>query len=190
MAFLIAIIEAGQNAGELRQDICKTELAAQIMFNFTAVCLTWFSHPEQSDLDAFASHHRVFYQWRRSASPPLLTEDLRKTPVMANIFFTCFGSFGDLYPYLSLAKALEQREHRTVIASSSIYKQQIEAEGLTFAHIRSELDQYDHPDKVRDFLTCVFDPIKGGKFTLTLHKKLGSEAFRVVYKGRTEDFLD
>ena len=92
---------------------------------------------------------------------------------MANIFFTCLGSLGDLYPYLSVAKALERRGHHTVIASSSIYKQQIEAEGLTFAHIRSELDQYDHPDKVRDFLTCVFDPIKGGEFiTRTLMARI------------------
>ena len=56
MAFLIAIIEAGQNVGELRHDICKEELAAQIMFNFTAVCLTWFSHPKQSNLDARLRH--------------------------------------------------------------------------------------------------------------------------------------
>ena len=49
--FLSVAIEAGQNANDLRKDIAATELATQVMLNFTAICLMWFSDSEAFSLD-------------------------------------------------------------------------------------------------------------------------------------------
>lgn len=86
---------------------------------------------------------------------------------MAKILITCFGSYGDLYPYVALAKALQRRGHNAVIGSSTIYQSQIEAEGVPFIHLRSNLDYYTTPETVRNFLRRIFDPIKGGEFITT-----------------------
>jgi len=50
--FLIAVMETGQREGDLLQDLPANELAQQVMFNFTAICLMWFSDPEAVSLDA------------------------------------------------------------------------------------------------------------------------------------------
>lgn len=82
---------------------------------------------------------------------------------MAKILFTCFGSYGDLYPYVALAKTLQQRGHEITIGSSTIYQSQIEKEGVPFVHLRSNLDSYTTPEAVREFLQGIFDPVKGGE---------------------------
>ncbi len=82
---------------------------------------------------------------------------------MANILITCFGSYGDLHPYIALAKNLQDRGHSVNIGSSVMFKIQIESEGISFIHLRSNLDQYDTPTSIRDFLKRVFDPVRGGE---------------------------
>ncbi len=49
--FLTVIIEAGQQESSIRSDIAATELATQIMLNFTAICLMWFANPDSFSLD-------------------------------------------------------------------------------------------------------------------------------------------
>lgn len=49
--FLTAVIEAGQHESNLRSDIRATDLATQIMLNFTAICLMWFVDPNSFSLD-------------------------------------------------------------------------------------------------------------------------------------------
>ncbi len=49
--FLAAIIETGQQENDLRVDIEAIELATQIMLNFTAICLLWFSDTNSFSLD-------------------------------------------------------------------------------------------------------------------------------------------
>jgi len=49
---LTAIMEGGQTGGDVRNDIAASELAAQIMLNFTAICLMWFSAPDSFSLEA------------------------------------------------------------------------------------------------------------------------------------------
>ncbi|MCF6324413.1 MAG: TetR/AcrR family transcriptional regulator [Gammaproteobacteria bacterium] len=49
--FLTAVIEAGQHERNLRNDVTATELATQIMLNFTAICLMWFVDPDSFSLD-------------------------------------------------------------------------------------------------------------------------------------------
>jgi len=82
---------------------------------------------------------------------------------MARILITCFGSLGDLYPYVALARILQSRGHDVAVGSTSIFQSQIEAEDIPFIHLRSSLDQYTTPMKVREFLQRTFDPIKGGE---------------------------
>ncbi len=49
------------------------------------------------------------------------------------VVITCWGSHGDLFPYIGLALALKQRGHRPVIATSPGYRENIEREGIEFA---------------------------------------------------------
>lgn len=44
--FLAAVIEAGQQSGDLRNDISAQEMASQLVWAFTATCLMWFSAPD------------------------------------------------------------------------------------------------------------------------------------------------
>ncbi|SIT14584.1 glycosyltransferase [Insolitispirillum peregrinum] len=82
---------------------------------------------------------------------------------MARILFTCFGSLGDLFPYLAIAKVLQARGHQVTVGSTALYQQQIEAESIRFTHLRCGLDRYTSPESVRCFLALLFDPVRGGK---------------------------
>jgi len=85
---------------------------------------------------------------------------------MANILITCFGSYGDLHPYIALAKKLQNRGHEISIGSSVMFKAQIELEGIPFTHLRSSLDKYDTPAAIRDFVRKIFDPVHGGELMI------------------------
>ena len=82
---------------------------------------------------------------------------------MARILITCFGSYGDLFPYIALGKALQERKHEVTLGTTEIFRQKVEAEGLRFRHIRCGLDRYTTPELLRNFLQRVFDPVKGGE---------------------------
>lgn len=82
---------------------------------------------------------------------------------MARILLTCFGSLGDLFPYLAVAKTLQARGHQVTVGSTALYQQQIEAESIRFTHLRCGLDRYTTPESVRRLLTSFFDPVRGGK---------------------------
>ena len=83
---------------------------------------------------------------------------------MAKILFTCFGSFGDLYPYIILAKTLKNRGHTVTIGSTTLYQEQIKKEGILFTHLRSSIDCYTSPETIRAFVDRIFDPVKGGEY--------------------------
>lgn len=85
---------------------------------------------------------------------------------MARILITCFGSYGDLFPYVALGKALQNRNHEVILGTTEIFRHKVEAEGLLFCHIRCSFDQYTTPELIRDFLQQVFDPLKGGEFLI------------------------
>ncbi len=82
---------------------------------------------------------------------------------MAKILITSFGSYGDLHPYVALAKTLQSRGHEVTIGSSTIFQIQIEAEEIPFTHLRTNLDRYTTPSSIREFLQRIFDPIRGGE---------------------------
>jgi rhamnosyltransferase subunit B len=57
----------------------------------------------------------------------------------AKIVITTYGSLGDLHPYLPIAQGLQQRGHRVVLATGSLYQAKIEKLGLEFHATRPEL---------------------------------------------------
>ncbi len=78
---------------------------------------------------------------------------------MARILIHAFGSYGDIHPYMGLALELRRRGHEPVIATSPIYRQKIEAEGIAFRAIRPDLPRID-----RELMRQVFDRRKGTEF--------------------------
>jgi MGT family glycosyltransferase len=75
---------------------------------------------------------------------------------MARIFIPTFGSFGDVNPYIALGLELQRRGHVPVLAMPAIFREAVEATGLTFAPVRPDLD----PDDTA-FARRLLDPYRG-----------------------------
>jgi UDP:flavonoid glycosyltransferase YjiC (YdhE family) len=80
---------------------------------------------------------------------------------MARIVITCWGSHGDLFPYIGIALALRARGHAPVIATSPGYRENIEAEGLEFAPAGPAIDP--KAPNARELFERVMDPYKGSE---------------------------
>ena len=52
---------------------------------------------------------------------------------MARILIPTFGSFGDVNPYIGLGLELQRRGHTPVLAMPAVFRDAVEATGLTFA---------------------------------------------------------
>ncbi|HKW66583.1 MAG TPA: glycosyltransferase, partial [Terriglobales bacterium] len=78
---------------------------------------------------------------------------------MARILIHAFGSYGDIHPYMGIALELQRRGHQPLIATSALYRQKIEAEGIAYLAIRPELPRMD-----RELMRQVFDRRKGTEF--------------------------
>ncbi|HYL96712.1 MAG TPA: glycosyltransferase [Terriglobales bacterium] len=78
---------------------------------------------------------------------------------MARILIHAFGSYGDIHPYMGLALELQRRGHQPLIATSAIYRQKIEGEGIAYLAIRPELPRMD-----QELMRQVFDRRKGTEF--------------------------
>jgi rhamnosyltransferase subunit B len=78
------------------------------------------------------------------------------------IVFCIFGSLGDIYPYVALARELKRNGDDPVIATMSSYRPLIEKEGIEFYPVRPDID-------VRDpaILSKVMDRQSGGKFLIS-----------------------
>jgi len=55
------------------------------------------------------------------------------------VVFTTWGSFGDLHPFMALALELQKRGYASVIATSPLYREKVEAEGIDFHPVRPDL---------------------------------------------------
>lgn len=78
------------------------------------------------------------------------------------IVLTTFGSLGDLHPYMALALGLRERGHRPVIATTSYYREKIEAEGIEFARVRPD---FADKSKVKQLVREVLE-MNGGPETV------------------------
>ena len=52
---------------------------------------------------------------------------------------TCWGSYGDLFPYLAIAIALRDLGHTPVVVSCPVYRELVEQEGIAFAPLRPDV---------------------------------------------------
>jgi UDP:flavonoid glycosyltransferase YjiC (YdhE family) len=78
--------------------------------------------------------------------------------VTKRIVLTCWGSHGDLFPYIGLALALKARGHTPVVATLSLYQQNVESEGLEFAAVGPLVDPLD-----RNLIARLMDPVRGSE---------------------------
>ena len=77
------------------------------------------------------------------------------------VVITCWGSHGDLFPYIGLALELKVRGHRPVLATHPGYRENIEREGIEFAAAGPLIDP--NAPNARDLFERAMDPRKGSK---------------------------
>jgi rhamnosyltransferase subunit B len=80
---------------------------------------------------------------------------------VARILITSWGSYGDVYPYVGLALALQERGHRPVVAMAEFYRALIEPLGFEFHPVGPAIDPDD-----RALIARVMDPRRGSDVLL------------------------
>jgi len=80
---------------------------------------------------------------------------------VARILITSWGSYGDVYPYVGLALALQERGHRPVVAMAEFYRPLIESFGFEFHPVGPAIDPDD-----RALIARVMDPRRGSDVLL------------------------
>jgi UDP:flavonoid glycosyltransferase YjiC (YdhE family) len=65
---------------------------------------------------------------------------MQREPGGRRVVLATFGSHGDLNPFLAVALRLRERGVRPVLASSAVYREQVESEGIEFCHMRPDLE--------------------------------------------------
>jgi UDP:flavonoid glycosyltransferase YjiC (YdhE family) len=69
------------------------------------------------------------------------------------ILFTPWGSFGDLHPYLAVALEVKRRGHDVLIATSEVYRQKVEGEGLRFHGVRPDMSRFlENPELMKSVM--------------------------------------
>ena len=84
------------------------------------------------------------------------------------IVLSTFGSFGDIHPYMAIALELKARGHLPVIATSEVYREKMEAQGLAFHPVRPDVPSYDQPDELAELLEGLMDPRAGTERVMQL----------------------
>lgn len=87
----------------------------------------------------------------------LLRVEPRRTTGRRIVFCT-FGSPGDVYPFLAIARELKRQGHVPVIATTPVYRPLVEAEQVEFHPVRPDIDVTDP-----EILRRVMDPGTGGR---------------------------
>ena len=77
------------------------------------------------------------------------------------VVISCWGSHGDLFPYIGLALALKRRGHSPVVATNVGYRAEAEREGIAFAEAGPPIDTSS--PIARDLYERVMDPVKGSE---------------------------
>src|SRR4030095_894851 len=80
------------------------------------------------------------------------------------IVLATFGSLGDIHPYVAIARELFARGHDPVIATMALYREKIEAAGLSFAPLRPDLAPPQEQDQV--LIEKIMEPRTGPRFLM------------------------
>ena len=81
------------------------------------------------------------------------------------VVISCWGSHGDLFPYIGLALALKRRGHTPVVATNAGYRTEVEREGIEFAEAGPLIDM--NVANARELFERVMDPEKGAEVIIT-----------------------
>jgi UDP:flavonoid glycosyltransferase YjiC (YdhE family) len=81
--------------------------------------------------------------------------------VSRRIVLACWGSYGDLFPYLAVATRLRERGHQPVIATAPYYRDLVGQTGLAFHPMRPALDPSDSA-----LIARVMDPARGSRVVI------------------------
>ena len=80
---------------------------------------------------------------------------------MKRVVLTTFGSYGDLHPYIALARGLQSRGQDATIVTSELYRDKVEEQGIDFRPMRPNLAEVgDNAEIVRR----VYDPRRGAEY--------------------------
>jgi len=77
------------------------------------------------------------------------------------IVFCTFGSLGDVYPFLAIARELRRQGNVPVIATTPVYRPLVEAEQVAFHPVRPDLDVNDP-----EILRRAMHPRTGGRYLI------------------------
>lgn len=80
------------------------------------------------------------------------------------IVLSTFGSFGDIHPYMALASELEERGHKTVIATMEYYREKIQQAGLALAAVRPNIPAPQQQQQ--EFVQSIMEPKSGPRFLM------------------------
>jgi rhamnosyltransferase subunit B len=100
--------------------------------------------------------------------------------VSRRVAITCLGSYGDVFPYIGLARALAARGHQPIIASSATYRSAVEHEGIAFEPLGPDVNLRDEAALAR-----VMDARRGGEvvvkeFVLPAIEQMYDETMRLA----------
>ncbi len=79
----------------------------------------------------------------------------------SRIVIACWGSHGDLFPYIGLALALKRHGHHPVIATNVGYRGEVEREGIELVEAGPPIDP--HAPNALELYERVMDPVKGSE---------------------------
>ena len=78
---------------------------------------------------------------------------MQTPPQKRRILLATFGSLGDLHPYLALAMELKARGHEPLVATHGVYREKIEALGISFHAVRPDAPNVvGLPEIMKDFM--------------------------------------
>lgn len=80
------------------------------------------------------------------------------------IVLATFGSFGDIHPYMAIARELQRRGHRPVIATSELYREKMAAAGFEFTPVRPNIPPPKEQDPV--MMEKIMNPRSGTGYLL------------------------
>jgi len=79
------------------------------------------------------------------------------------IVLATFGSLGDLHPYLAVALELKRAGHRPLIATTDIFREAVESEGIEFALMRPGSAELGD---IAQIVHRIFHPVRGPEFLM------------------------
>jgi len=84
---------------------------------------------------------------------------------LKKIVFTTWGSFGDIHPFMALARELQARGHRTAIATLSWYREKIEYAGIEFYQLRPDA-LAANPEEENEVVRRILDLREGPRYVM------------------------